>query len=458
MLIKPSKYNFIYSIDSDTSVVFNSLTTGMIELNKELLHYLGVQQINTDDIPNEKKESILNLYNEKFLVKEDIDETLVVKHLYHHTQYEMGHLNITIAPTLNCNLKCLYCYESGIREKNKSLYMSDDIQKNIVIYIENIIKRNRDIKKVNVTWYGGEPLLFANIVKNLSEKLLYISNKYGIEYSSSMITNGTLINKNEIYSLVKESNINSFQITLDGDRKIHNSRRTKLDGSGTYDEIINSILTLHKDNRDVGVRINLDKNNCESVFKLIDHLAELNLKDLFIHLGHLRPYTEGCINTGIEYLTVKEFSEKHKILFSYLEKKGFKKTTEVYYPAMAKPCIACRKDSLVIDSLGNVYKCRTEIGEINKRIGNVCNEVHSDEEQMRKIEWMEWDPFAKKECLECKYLPLCFGGCGYCSKNIEGYEVCSEWKYYLNHYLDSIYRIVNSSSEQYKKGSIIDEN
>ena len=68
-----------------------------------------------------------------------------------------------------------------------------------------------------------------------------------------------------------------------------------------------------------------------------------------------------------------------------------------HYPTAARACMACRPDSAVIDCNGNIFKCRTQTGELDKKIGNVLNpENQTRKEAIQEINWAEWSPFEFK--------------------------------------------------------------
>ena len=121
-------------------------------------------------------------------------------------------LNIFVAPTMKCNFKCFYCFEEG--NKNDGL-ISNEIANNLVHFIAN--QKN---KKIVIHWFGGEPLLGFKQILNISRQL----NERDIEYSSTIITNGSLLTPKNIKYL-KELNLQYIQISLDGIAENHDKRR-----------------------------------------------------------------------------------------------------------------------------------------------------------------------------------------------------------------------------------------
>ena len=124
--------------------------------------------------------------------------------------------------------------------------------------ITEFVRRHNGLTHLGVTWFGGEPLLGFERIKSLTGKFLDM----GIGYSAGMITNGYLITK-EIAKSFEALRIYSVQITIDGMRERHDSRRYLKNGAPTFDRIIESLKLLsdHAPKTRVTVRINVDENN-----------------------------------------------------------------------------------------------------------------------------------------------------------------------------------------------------
>ena len=95
---------------------------------------------------------------------------------------------------------------------------------NIKKLIDNIL-RNGNLKHFDLSWFGGEPLMyFEEVVYPISSYLLKRSNECGITFSNSITTNGFLLNPSMIKKCV-EINLNHYQITLDGNRDMYICRK-----------------------------------------------------------------------------------------------------------------------------------------------------------------------------------------------------------------------------------------
>ena len=80
--------------------------------------------------------------------------------------------------------------------------------------------------------------------------------------------------KDEDIESFKRFKIRGAQITIDGPPKIHDARRISIDGSSTFDKLVNRANDLLNANLEVIVRINIDKENLEHVDELLEILRD----------------------------------------------------------------------------------------------------------------------------------------------------------------------------------------
>lgn len=358
---------------NDYLYMYNSLSGALLKLPKKEL---------------EKYQEIL--YREGFLVEDDKDEILTYKYIYYKKVFGKTNLNLTIAPTTNCNLCCPYCFEKG----NKHIeYITPEIIDAIMKYI--ISKKD---KHIHIIWFGGEPLLSYDKIVQLNNYLI----DNDIQYHSSLITNGTLFNDNIIKKLplLKLRNI---QITLDGNRTDHNQKRFFLNNKGTFDIILSNLTKiLERTSIHVTLKINIDKSNINSYLNLINELTNkysnyIASKQLAITNNSVKNRTdyEGCTDclSEDEYFEFKTKTLHEKIPF----------------PSLHLGCPLRYSEYLIIGPDGYIYKCLEHIGDKSKNIGNIKNYSFSIS-KMAKLA-LSNEPFDDMKCANCSILPICGGGC-----------------------------------------------
>jgi uncharacterized protein len=440
-LMKPSGYNFIWHTDNQEKVmIFNSLTTSLVEVRKTYADLLDNPWFDYNALPVDKKHFVDWLKQSGFVLDDQVDELKILKFIYNSNKYDRMDLGLTVAPTLRCNFACSYCYEQSGENQSKRdgqhAFMPENVQQELLKLIERLAKT---VKGVSITWYGGEPLLGMEIIFDLTRKIIAITEENKIRYSASMITNGYLLAGDpEIVQKLKDSRISSFQITLDGPPEVHNRRRMLKGSSGpTFDRILEGIKLLTTNEMEVSLLINIDRYNRDQVLKLLDILETNNLKNISMHLGHITAYTAGCKSIESSCVAIEEFTELKQSFHETLRQRGFKTGQTPCYPIIAHACMANRMNSFVIDPDGDIYKCLSEIGDKSARIGDIVDlEQQGKDERTQEIRWVTWEPFEYSDCVACKVLPICMGGCGYRAMFVnQDRPDCAEWKYSLEHYV-----------------------
>jgi uncharacterized protein len=164
-----SKYNIFLE---DYKILFNTLTGYIIKLNDNEL-----EKLKRGIVPEELKDIIEEGFSATF------DEFIQT--------FKKNVLEPTLVLTYRCNFDCVYCFQKAFRDNSS---VSDKVVNGFIKYIRN----HENGRKVRVTFFGGEPLLEMQRIKEISMKLS------DLKYSFSVVTNGSLLTKhivNELKSL-----------------------------------------------------------------------------------------------------------------------------------------------------------------------------------------------------------------------------------------------------------------
>lgn len=403
--MRASRYN-IYKKVTNKYFVFNTAYSRLVELaHDDYTTFKSNADLTKKSFSNPN--TLRTLTSNNFVVDNGFDELKQLEDAYIKEQYSKKILTLTVAPSLQCNFCCSYCYENKTEHK-----MTEDEQKLLMKFI----KKQLDIgyNKVNLVWFGGEPLLVFDIIKKLTKEIIKLTDQYHAEYSSCITTNGYLLTK-DIAGDFKKLKIDRVFITLDGVGETHDKRRCLLSGKGTFEKIAENIKMLEEKHHPVLIRMNIDKSNCDKIQDLTK-FVDVNFKSPF-YLGHVRQYTRSCNTDTKRYLSKKEYAMAVYNFDRYRLKKAQLPKRLINY------CRACKIGTYVVDPRLNLYKCENDIGRADKKIDSI-----------RGKPFLEWNPFNFKKCRECKVLPLCMGGCpfiGIANKKPE----CSIYKYTLGNIL-----------------------
>ncbi|MFI3297717.1 MAG: radical SAM protein [bacterium] len=396
--MKLSKYNRVFKSPKHGYLLYNSLSNSFVSLDDESYKYLKSLEGKEDIEMSEDMASIQNLVELKILTNSDLDEYYNIKYAVHRKRFASDTLYLTINPTLDCNFKCIYCFEG---DSKSVLQMSDTVEHEIITFV----KRLKTIKKISVTWFGGEPLMAFNRVKSLTRKMLDI----GIEYSADMVTNGYLL-KETVINELEELKIGSLQITIDGTKEIHDKRRMLKSGRGTFEKIIENIdaLRSYSPITRLGIRVNIDEQNMDDYINIYNYLNDrynINTDNkVFIYPGFVTG-ENNCVAGNCL------FDRGRKIEFANKLKKEHNVNVINTYPMdFRHECPMRNPFYYVIGPVGEIYKCWNDVGIKDKIVGSLIDKENINEILLTRYA-VAGDPFDDPKCKDCFHLPTCDGGC-----------------------------------------------
>jgi uncharacterized protein len=295
---------------------------------------------------------------------EEEGQLLVQQYQRQAACFDSSNLVLTICPTLRCNFRCPYCFESSQADVKT---MSQKTQERLVDWI----KQYKNIKNFNAGWYGGEPLLAFEAICELTEKFKALDLNFD---NVGLITNGYLLYKDKIARL-NDLKIADIQVPLDGPREVHDSRRFLAGGGPTFDRILENITNLM--NSDYAgrchIRVNVDRHNIRNYLDLRASLLE-QFKDtnLSVVPGHVDA-AQGHSYSHWACLDIGEWSDFNLEMC----RKDSVPPLGGLYPQgpTGGMCIATRHNGFVIGPEGELYKCAEDVGKIEMVVGN----IHEDD-------------------------------------------------------------------------------
>jgi len=222
-----------------------------------------------------------------------------------------------------------------------------------------------------------------------------------------LVTNGTLLTPS-VVKRFKPLGLHGVKITLDGPEFIHDTYRPFKSGTGSFETILRNIKDVC-DMTSVQVGGNYTQEHFKEFPRLLDILAAAGLTPDRIPLIKFDPvinenneFAPADFHDGCESNNEPWISEAAVFLREEILRHGYR--TQKILPMS---CFAEFKDSIVVNYDGKLYKCPGLIGREQFRVGDLEQGLMD----YRKSHGL--DVWKNDECLECAYLPLCFGGCKY---------------------------------------------
>ena len=413
-------------------LAFNGLNNSFLKINQNLFDLINEAKNNIAVLSNIEAEIIDSLLKTLIITtKNEIESRITQKkflHNYHTFQHDT--LVLTLAPTSACNFRCFYCYEKGIAHKT----INDSTIEKLTDYISERSKKTQN--SVDITWYGGEPLLAVHqidkIITQLKEKEVKIVHQ-------GMITNGYYLN-DENLEFLKRNKISFIQITLDGlNSTTHDARRKNTDGSGSWDVILENIDNVLRTKHEIqiSIRCNVDKGNQEEYKILKDYLEQRWNKhpNISIYPGILRNHDDHSPNC--QYFTDLESS-------NFLISQGLINKNLPYFQYNTGGCSATKYNACLIGPEGELYKCWNELGRADRIIGNIF-----DKKVMNKGLMLNYltglSMFDDETCMKCCLFFVCDGGCQYVrvTNHVDSRNenICKTHRINLEKYLETYYEI-----------------
>lgn len=385
-----SKYTYLFCKE-DRYYLYNSLSNCLAEISETVFKTVekGIKTQNVELIDAELLEQFRTM---KVLVENDADEINKVKYVTRMRRNNNKRLMLTINPTLACNFNCPYCFETS----HPNIYMSDEVEDRII----NYVKSCKDAKEIDVTWFGGEPLLAFDRIKSLTYKF----KGTGLNYTSKMITNGYLLTNTNVKEFESLS-IKSVQITIDGMASLHDQRRCLKSGNPTFNKIIDNLDNMQSKYPQirVSIRVNVDESNEDDFIQLYKFLFDKHYPNAQVSLAFVKDLSDCKTCTNIcdrnrQAEFIKRVQKKYGIGSAFI----FPKSDRY-------ECAVRNKNAVVIGPQGEVYKCWNDVGDMSKVIGKIGGKVENEVLLLRYL--VGADPFEDPKCLNCFLLPVCGGGC-----------------------------------------------
>ena len=386
--MKISRYTTDIRIDDKRRMLYNTLSRQYYIYNvqkKEKLNlFLG--NINKGIYTEEELLIFRELVNKKIIIRDEMNEWKLLEYQENVARYQEKIYRMIVFATNACNFRCTYCEQPHIAKR-----LDDSVVEKVLMLVSKQAKKNKGIE---IDWFGGEPLLEYESICQVLEKAKEICDKETCGLSARITTNGYLLNRKRIKRL-KELNVRSLQITLDGNREHHDKNRTLADGQGTYNVILTNIIDELKEGMGVVLRINVNEQNISDISETLDGIPAIYRKQVIINIHNI-------------------FQNKEKLSTFELLKQAIEKGY-TYSDRWNKyvNCHACLKNAVVINTDGTVQLCPNTTPE-EQRMGilgdggNVCIERIEDYYNLHTTTARD-----NPECQNCIELPYCIGSCKY---------------------------------------------
>ena len=320
----------------------------------------------------------------------------------------------------DCNLACKYCFAEEGEYHGRRALMSFEVGKKALDFL---IANSGNRVNLEVDFFGGEPLMNWDVVKQLVEYGRSREKECNKKFRFTITTNGVLLN-DEIMDFCNRE-MSNVVLSLDGRKEVNDRMRPFRNGSGSYDLIVPKFQKFaeSRGTKDYFVRGTFTRNNLD-FSKDVLHFADLGFKKLSIEpvvADPKEPYSireEDLPQIMEEYdRLAKEFIKRKK------EGRGFQ-----FFHFMIDlnqgPCVAKRlsgcgsgTEYLAVTPWGDFYPCHQFVGMEDFLLGNVDEGITNTKV---RDEFKLCNVYAREKCRDCFARFYCSGGCAANAYNFSG--------------------------------------
>ena len=319
----------------------------------------------------------------------------------------------------DCNLRCRYCFADEGAYHSAREFMSEETAKKAIDFL---IENSGNRKVLEVDFFGGEPLMCLDTIKNVVYYAKEKAAARGKKFLFTTTTNALLLNEEAIEFFNAE--MENVVLSLDGRKQVHDAIRKTVNGKGSYDFVINNIRNFVKSRGDKHYYVrgtftakNLDFS--KDVLFLADNGFDsismepvvTDIDDLAIKEEHLPEILEEYERLCDEYLERYARGEGFNFFHFNVDLEGG--------PCLSKRVSACGagNEYFSVAPNGDIYPCHQFVGDEKFKMGNVNGGALNAD---IRSTFAENCLFTREKCDKCFAKYICSGGCSANNYHFEG--------------------------------------
>ena len=413
---KLNGYNIVLDVYSGSIHVVDEVAYDMIamyesaapeEIVAAMLEKYGDRPDVTEADLRDCLDDIEELKRQKKLFSEDIYKGIAFD--FKNRSRDIKALCLHVAHS--CNLNCQYCFASQGKYHGERALMSFEVAKQAMDFL---VANSGDHVNLEVDFFGGEPLMNFDVVKQTVAYARSIEKEAGKNFRFTLTTNGVDVD-DEVMDFANRE-CHNVVMSIDGRKEVHDHLRKDYQGNGSYDRIVPKFQEFARRRGDSGyyVRGTFTHNNTDFTNDIF-HLADLGFTQLSMEPVVCSPDDPYALTR--EDLPV--LFEQYEILARDMLRRKKEGHPITFYHYMIDlthgPCIHKRiagcgsgTEYFAVTPWGDLYPCHQFVGDEAYRMGNVWDGVTNLETQEK---FRQCNVYARKECDECWARLFCSGGC-----------------------------------------------
>ncbi len=398
------------------------------DLPFEILDYLedGVP----DQPPEKMTASLENKYDKQTIKEayEEISELYKIGQLFSSDEYEKFSAMMQNAPVksmcLNiahdCNLRCEYCFAAMGDFGRGRMLMPFEVGKKAIDFL---IEKSEGRHNLEVDFFGGEPLMNFEVVKQVVNYARSIEKEHNKNFRFTITTNGVLLTDDKIDFINRE--MSNCVLSLDGRKGVNDLLRVKVDGSGSYDNVVPKFqkLVATRGDKEYYARGTFTKHNLDFTNDVL-HMADLGFDQISVE----PVVSDMKLDYSIKDADLPEvFAEYERLADEIIKRKKIGKSFNFFHFMLdldQGPCAikrlrgcGCGNEYIAVTPEGDIFPCHQFVGDDQWKMGNVLDGTYRLD---MKHDFALSNVYSKPDCKKCWAKFYCSGGCNANNWQYEG--------------------------------------
>lgn len=317
----------------------------------------------------------------------------------------------------DCNLRCSYCFASTGDFGGERKLMTPEVGKKAIDYL---LKYSGDRHNLEMDFFGGEPLMAFDVVKEVVEYARSKEKEYNKNFRFTITTNGMLLTDDKIDYINKE--MYNVVLSLDGRKEVNDRMRFCVNGSGSYDIILPKFQKLVQKRGDgqYYVRGTFTKYNKDFTNDVL-HFFDQGFEQISIEPVVTDPKLPYALTEEDLPEVFAEYEKLAKVIIEKRKNGEFFNFFHFMIDLDQGPCAikrlrgcGCGNEYVSVTPEGDVYPCHQFVGKKEWIMGSV-NDLSLNTEI--KDSFAKTTVYTKPECRTCWAKFYCSGGCN--ANNLE---------------------------------------
>ncbi|MCR5391181.1 MAG: thioether cross-link-forming SCIFF peptide maturase [Lachnospiraceae bacterium] len=421
---KSHGYNIVLDVNSGSVHVVDDLVYDMIpEIEKDIEAGLSDDEIAVKEggslMDTDRKEAvseILSLKNSGMLFSEDVYESAVDKFMERETVVKAMCLHIAHA----CNLGCKYCFAGKGEYCGPAALMSYQVGKDALDYL---VKNSGNRHNLEVDFFGGEPLMNWDVVKDLVAYGRSIEKEHNKRFRFTLTTNGTLLNDDILEFANKE--MSNLVLSIDGRKEVHDNMRPFRDGRSSYDEILPKYKKAAESRNQMNYYVRGTYTHFNTDFAAdVLHLADEGFEQISVEPVVAQPEEPYALTEE----DIPVLLEQYDILADEMLKRRKEGRGFNFFHFMIDleggPCVYKRLSGcgagceyVSVTPWGDIYPCHQFVGQEDYKLGSIYDGIQKKDLQKK---FHDCNVYSKPDCSNCFARYYCSGGCMANSQHFTG--------------------------------------